>query len=85
MFRYSFENGKRPKETRPVAAFAIAAAVLVQEEKEKCKKRRERGEWTKKWLLRRDEKGIFNNLVSELRLEEQNNTPKLSPNDIRKL
>ena len=61
---------ERDRKGRAVAAFTIAAAALL-EQKEESKRWKQRGEWTKKWLLQRDEKGLYNNLVSELRLEEQ--------------
>lgn len=55
---------KRPA----VAAFANATTTLLGK-KEESKRHKQRGEWSKKWLLRRNEKGLNNNLVSEMRLE----------------
>ena len=49
-----------------MAAFAIAAGAILQQ-KEVSERQKQRGEWAKKRLLRRDEKGLYNNLVSELR------------------
>ena len=61
---------EKDQNRRAVAAFAIAAASLL-EEKEKSKRRKQRREWRKRRLLWKDEKGLYNNLVSELRLKEQ--------------
>lgn len=55
---------KRPA----VAAFANATTTLLGQ-KEESKRHKQRGEWSEKWLLRRNEKGLNNNLVSEMRLE----------------
>lgn len=69
LFEDLFENGKR-LQRRVVAAFANTAAALL-EQKGESKKRKQKGEWTIKWLFRWDEKRLYNNLVSQLRLEEQ--------------
>ena len=50
---------------------AIAVTAFLNNEfGKKVKKRKKRNEWTKRWLQRRSEKGLYNNLVKELRLEE---------------
>ena len=61
---------ERDQKIHAVAAFIIAAAPLL-EQREESKRWKQRKEWTKKWLLQWNEKGLYNNLVSELRLEEQ--------------
>ena len=52
-----------------LCAIAVTA-FLNNEVGKKVKKRKKRNEWTKRWLQRRSEKGLYNNLVKELRLEE---------------
>ena len=34
------------------------------------KKRKKRCAWIRTWLARRDEKGVYNNLIQEMRLED---------------
>jgi hypothetical protein len=51
-----------------LALVVIASAI---KSKRKVKKRRKRREWTKQWLLRRQSRGLYNNLIQELRLEEE--------------
>eukprot|EP00795_Rhopilema_esculentum_P011621 gene11621-21862_t len=55
------------EDKRAVAAILLACAVM----KTKIKKRRKRGCWTKPWLRRHDERGIYNGLVCELRLADR--------------
>ena len=68
LFEDLFEN-KRDQKRRTVARFAIAAAAIL-EQKQESERQKQWGEWTKKWLLWWDEKRLYDNLVSELRLEE---------------
>ena len=54
---------------------AATTAVLVANisyNKSK-KKRRRRKEWTKSWLLNRDGKSVYNNILEELRCNDQEN------------
>ena len=69
LFEDLFEN-IRDRKRIAVAAFAIAAAAIL-EQKEESEMPKQRGEWTKKGLFWRGEKGLSNNLVSELQLEER--------------
>lgn len=49
------------------ASIIIAAALT------KKKKRKKRSVWVKTWLLQRDIKGAYNNIIQELRLEDMEN------------
>ena len=49
-----------------LAATGIVLALAVK----KGRKRRKRRIWVKTWLSRRDEKGVYNNLLQEMRLED---------------
>ena len=35
------------------------------------KKRKKRSRWIRTWLARRDERGVYNNLIQEMRLEDR--------------
>ena len=48
------------KKRYAVADFAIATAAIIEEKSIIKNKRKARGKSTKKWLLRRDEKWLYN-------------------------
>ena len=64
---------EKDRKRHAAPAFGIAANALL-EQKQESKRRKPRGEQTKKWLFQRNIKGLHNNSVSKLRLEEQRNT-----------
>ena len=51
------------------AAATIVIAIICKRRKVKIRKKR--SAWVKPWLKRREERGIYNTLVRELRLEEE--------------
>ena len=52
-------------EKAPIAVLIISLMLLFKKNKGK-----KRSIWVKPWLTRRDNRGIYNNLVKELRLED---------------
>ena len=52
---------------------AAAAVVIAVVSKQKQQKRKRRKHWVKSWLSRRLEHGIYETLLSELRLEDESN------------
>ena len=48
----------------------VASAALVIANVLRKRKRQRRNIWTKRWLLRRDEKSAYQNILQELRLED---------------
>ena len=49
---------------------AAAIVVVIILKKRKKKRRKKRKLWVKLWLSRRNERGIYNNLIQELRCED---------------
>ena len=49
---------------------AAAVVVAVISKRRNKKKRKKRSVWVKPWLKRREERGVFNTLLQEFRLEE---------------
>ena len=54
-----------------VEALALSAIVVATIYKRDKKQKAKRKVWTKPWLQRRESKGMYKNLVEELRLEEE--------------
>ena len=48
-----------------IASIGIVVSAVVRK-----KKKRPRSTWMKTWLARRNEKGVYNNLINEMRLED---------------
>ena len=48
----------------------LAAAVVVDEVLRRKKARKKRSVWVKCWFAERDRKGAYNNIVSELKLND---------------
>lgn len=48
----------------------IAACSLIKQNVSKVTKRRNRSVWVKKWLLDRNEKGVYYSLLNELKLTD---------------
>ena len=53
------------------AVLIIAAATKIKIKRKK--KRKERETWVKSWLLKRDLKGAYNNIIQELKLDDPEN------------
>ena len=56
---------------RTVAAAIVIAICTEEEEEEERATTRVRTEWVKPWLQRRKSRGFYDQLVSELRIEEE--------------
>ena len=51
-------------------AILIASTGMVLALALRKRKRKERSVWVRNWLARREEKGVYNNLIQEMRLED---------------
>ena len=50
----------------------VASSLLISAliKKGRKKTRRKRNTWVKKWLAKRDSRGVYNNLLQEMRLDD---------------
>jgi len=58
------------KELQIIAATSILVTGVYLQDELHGKKRRKRSVWVKNWLQRREEKGAYNNILTELRLDD---------------
>ena len=59
-------SDNRDEEVAICAILISASAVIVSEKRQK----RNRRIWAKEWFLKREEKGVYNTLLEELRVQD---------------
>ena len=56
---------------RRLSLILLACAVISKYAEKNERKRRRRNTWVKPWIQRRDEKGLYNNLIQEMKMEDR--------------